>query len=124
MEITEHATADIITLSLSGRLDATTAKTFQDAILGRIESGSCRLVVELSQLEYISSAGLRVFALAGKRLNSVNGKLVLCGLKKTIPYNTLNRIPDPVREVFETSGFSTIFPSYGSHDDAVEALQA
>ena len=124
MEITEHATADIITLSLSGRLDATTAKTFQDAILGRIESGSCRLVVELSQLEYISSAGLRVFALAGKRLNSVNGKLVLCGLKKTIPYHTLNRIPDPVREVFETSGFSTIFPSYGSHDDAVEALQA
>jgi anti-anti-sigma factor len=124
MEITERATADIITLSLSGRLDATTAKTFQDAILARIESGSCRLVVELSQLEYISSAGLRVFALAGKRLNSVNGKLVLCGLKKTIPYNTLNRIPDPVREVFETSGFSTIFPSYGSHDDAVEALQA
>ena len=124
MEITERATTDIITLSLSGRLDATTAKTFQDAILGRIESGSCRLVVELSQLEYISSAGLRVFALAGKRLNSVNGKLVLCGLKKTIPYNTLNRIPDPVREVFETSGFSTIFPSYGSHDDAVEALQA
>jgi len=124
MEISEHETANIITLSLSGRLDATTAKTFQDAILGRIESGSCRLVVELSQLEYISSAGLRVFALAGKRLNSVNGKLVLCGLKKTIPYNTLNRIPDPVREVFETSGFSTIFPSYGSHDDAMEALQA
>ena len=124
MEITEHATADIITLSLSGRLDATTAKTFQDAILGRIESASCPVVVELSQLEYISSAGLRVFALAGKRLNSVNGKLVLCGLKKTIPYNTLNRIPDAVREVFETSGFSTIFPSYGSHDDAVEALQA
>ena len=124
MEISEHETANIITLSLSGRLDATTAKTFQDAILGRIESGDCRLVVELSQLEYISSAGLRVFALAGKRLNSVNGKLVLCGLKKTIPYNTLNRIPDPVREVFETSGFSTIFPSYGSHDDAIEALQA
>jgi anti-anti-sigma factor len=124
MEISEHETANIITLSLSGRLDATTAKTFQDAILGRIESGSCRLVVELSQLEYISSAGLRVFALAGKRLNSANGKLVLCGFKKTIPHNTLNRIPDPVREVFDTSGFSSIFPSYGSHDDAIEALQA
>jgi anti-anti-sigma factor len=124
MEISEHETANIITLSLSGRLDATTAKTFQDAILGRIESGSCRLIVELSQLEYISSAGLRVFALAGKRLNSANGKLVLCGFKKTIPHNTLNRIPDPVREVFDTSGFSSIFPSYGSHDDAIEALQA
>ena len=65
-----------------------------------------------------------MFALAGKRLNSTNGKLVLCGFKKTIPYNTLNRIPDPVREVFDTSGFSSIFPTYGSHDDAIEALQA
>jgi anti-sigma B factor antagonist len=124
MEISEYETADIVTLSLSGRLDGTTAKTFQDAILGRIESGSRRLIIELSQLQYISSAGLRVFAIAGKRLNSVNGKLVLCGLKRTIPYQTLNRIPDPVREVFETSGFSTIFPSYGSQDDAIEALQA
>jgi len=124
MEITERTTADIVTLSLSGKLDSTTAKTFEDTILGRIESGDRRLVIDLSQLDYISSAGLRVFALAGKRLNSANGKLVLCGFKKTIPYNTLNRIPDPVREVFDTSGFSSIFPSYGSHDDAIEALQA
>lgn len=111
MEITERTTADIVTLNLSGRLDSTTAKTFEDTILGRIESGDRRLVIDLSQLDYISSAGLRVFALAGKRLNSTNGKLVLCGFKKTIPYNTLNRIPDPVREVFDTSGFSLIFPS-------------
>jgi len=124
MEITERATADIVTLGVSGRLDSTTAKTFEDTILGRIESGDRRLVVDLSQLDYISSAGLRVFALAGKRLKNANGKLVLCGFKKTIPYNTLNRIPDPVREVFDTSGFSSIFPSYGSHDDAIEALQA
>ena len=117
MEITKRTTADIVTLSLSGRLDSTTAKTFEDTILGGIESGDRRL-------DYISSAGLRVFALAGKRLNSTNGKLVLCGFKKTIPYNTLNRIPDPVREVFDTSGFSLIFPTYGSHDDAIEALQA
>src|SRR5690242_21082064 len=75
MEISESETADIVTLSLSGRLDSTTAKTFEDAILGRIESGRHRFVVELSQLKYISSAGLRVFALAGKRLKTVNGKL-------------------------------------------------
>jgi len=124
MEITECATADIVTLSLSGKLDSTTAKTFEDTILGRIESGDRRLVVDLSQLDYISSAGLRVFALAGKRLNSANGKLVLCGFRKTIPHNTLNRIPDPVREVFDTSGFSLIFPTYGSHDYAIEAFQA
>ena len=124
IEITERATADIVTLSLSGKLDSTTAKTFEDTILGRIESGNHRFVVELSQLEYISSAGLRVFALAGKRLNSANGKLVLCGFRKTIPHNTLNRIPDPVREVFDVAGFSSIFSTYSSHDDAIKDLQA
>ena len=124
MEICERNTADIVTLSLSGKLDGTTAKSFEEKILTRIDSGDRRFIIDVSELHYISSAGLRVFALAGKRLNSANGKLVLCGFKKTIPYNTLNRIPDPVREVFDTSGFSLIFPSYGSHDDAIEAVQA
>jgi|SRR6516162_4912313 len=124
MEVTVHKTADIVTLSLSGKLDATTAKTFEEKILTRIDSGDRRFIIDVAELNYISSAGLRVFALAGKRLNSANGKLVLCGFKKTIPYYTLNRIPDPVREVFDTSGFSSIFPTYGSHDDATEALQA
>ena len=68
--------------------------------------------------------GLRVFLLAGKRLNSANGKLVLCGFKKTIPYYTLNRPRDPVREVFDVAGFSSIFSTYGSHDDAIKSLQA
>jgi hypothetical protein len=65
-----------------------------------------------------------VFALAGKRLDSTNGKLVLCGFKKTIPYYTLNRPRDPVREVFDTAGFLSIFSTYGSHDDAIKALHA
>lgn len=82
MEITECKTADIVTLCVSGKLDTTTAKTFEDKILGPIESGDRRFIVDLAQLDYISSAGLRVFALAAKRHNSAKGKIVLCGLKK------------------------------------------
>jgi anti-anti-sigma factor len=124
MEITENRTADIVTLSLSGKLDATTAKTFEEKFLTRIDSGDRRFIIDLAQLEYIGSAGLRVFILAAKRLDAANGKLVLCGFRKTIPYHTLNRIPDPVREVFDTVGFSSIFTTYGSHDDAVQDLRA
>jgi len=124
MEIIERRTADIVTLSLCGKLDATTAKTFEEKILALIESGDRRFIIDLAQLDYVSSAGLRVFALAGKRLDRVNGKLVFCGFKKTIPYNTLNRIPDPVREAFDIAGFSTFFSSYGSQDDAIKSLQA
>src|SRR5262245_19856760 len=97
MEITERRTADIVTLSLSGRLDTTTAKAFEETILGQIESGDRRFIIDVAQLDYVSSAGLRVFLLAGKRLDSANGKMVLCALK------------DPVKEVFDIAGFSSIF---------------
>ena len=124
MEITERRTADIVTLGLSGRLDTTTAKAFEVTILGRIESGDRRFIIDLAQLDYVNSAGLRVFVLAAKRLDSANGKLVLCGFKKTVPYYTLNRPQDPVREAFDITGFSSIFSIYGSHDDAIKDLQA
>jgi stage II sporulation protein AA (anti-sigma F factor antagonist) len=124
MEITEHNTGDIVTLSLSGKLDTNSAKAFEETFLTRIESGNRRFIIDLSQLEYIGSAGLRVFAVASKRLNGVNGKIVLCGFQKTVPYNTLNRRTDPVREVFDIAGFSSLFSTYGSHDDAIRGLQA
>jgi anti-anti-sigma factor len=124
MEITEHRTADIVTLSLSGKLDGTTAKMFEDKILTRIDSGDRRFIIDVAGLSYVSSAGLRVFVLASKRLGGTNGKLVLCGFKKTIPYHTLNRIPDPVREAFDIVGFFTIFSTYGSHDDAIQGVRA
>ena len=110
MEITERRTADIVTLSLSGKLDTTTAKTFEAKILAQIESGDRRFVIDLAQLEYVSSAGLRVFILAAKRLNSANGKIVLCSLK------------DPVKEVFDIAGFLPVFSIYGSHDEALKNL--
>src|SRR5262245_5311550 len=110
MEITERRTAEIVTLSLSGKLDTTTAKTFEAKILAQIESGDRCFVIDLAQLEYVSSAGLRVFILAAKRLNSANGKIVLCALK------------DPVKEVFDIAGFSSVFSIYGSHDEALKNL--
>ncbi len=108
MEITERRTADIVILSVSGKLDTMAAKTFEARILAQIESGVRRFVVDLAQLDYISSAGLRVFVLAAKRLDSASGKIVLCALK------------GPVKEVFDIAGFSSIFSVYGSQDDALK----
>src|SRR5215470_4356056 len=110
MEIAERRTADIVTLSLSGKLDTTTAKTFEVKILGHIESGDRRFIIDLAQLDYISSAGLRVFVLAAKRLASGNGKIVLCSLK------------GPVREVFNIAGFLLDFSVYSSHDEAIKSF--
>lgn len=112
MEISERKAMDIVTLGLSGKLDVNSARVFQDQILARIESGERRIVIDLEQLDYISSAGLRVFVLAGKRLSGMNGKIAFCSLK------------EPVREVFDIAGFLSLFSIYDSHDDATKALQA
>jgi anti-anti-sigma factor len=57
MDISEDQESGTVVLALSGRLDATTAKTFEDKILGVINSGAQRLVVDHAQLEYVSSSG-------------------------------------------------------------------
>jgi anti-anti-sigma factor len=110
MDISEERKADAVVLALSGKLDATTAKTFEDKILGVINSGTQRLVVDLSQLEYVSSSGLRVFLLAAKRLQATDGRIILCGLQ------------DHVRQVFDLAGFSSILSIYGSPDEAIKGL--
>ena len=110
MEISEEQKDGVLTLGLSGKLDVTSSKAFEDRILGVIDAGARQLVVDLSRLDYVSSSGLRVFLLATKRLKSANGKIVLCSLK------------DPVREVFDIAGFSSIFSVYGSHEEALKNL--
>jgi len=110
MQITEDKKGDVVVLALSGKLDATTSKTFQDKLLADINSGDRRFVVDLSQVEYVSSSGLRVFLLASKRLNSSDGKIVLCSLK------------DHVRQVFDLAGFSSILSICSSRDEAFKSL--
>ena len=110
MDISEERKAEFVILGLSGKLDATSAKTFEDKILGVINAGTQRLVVDLSRLEYVSSSGLRVLLLAAKRLQTTDGKMVLCGLQ------------DHIRQVFDLAGFSSILSVYGSRDEAIEAL--
>jgi anti-sigma B factor antagonist len=108
MDISEDRKADVVVLALSGKLDAATAKSFEEKILGVIDSGAQRLVIDLAQLEYVSSSGLRVFLLAAKRLQSTQGKIVLCALR------------DHIRQVFDLAGFSSFLSIYGSRDEAVQ----
>src|SRR5262249_3530029 len=107
MDITERRTGDVVTLSLTGKLDTTSAKTFEAQILSRIAAGDRRFIIDLAQLDYISSSGLRVFLVAAKRLERENGKIALCALTQ------------PVRDVFDVAGFSSIFPVHASHDEAM-----
>ncbi|MET0152684.1 MAG: STAS domain-containing protein [Candidatus Binatia bacterium] len=91
----EH-TADISVITPVGRIDGTTAASIEKEILDVIAAGSPRVVLDLSQIEYISSAGLRVVVIAAKRLKQRSGSFVLCSLQPL------------VSEVFEISGLLSL----------------
>lgn len=93
MTIEKKIEQTTLTLTLSGRLDTTTAPTLE-AELKKLE-GITELILELAELEYISSAGLRVLLSAQKIMNR-QGKMVL------------RNVNSPIIEVFEITGFSDI----------------
>lgn len=94
----ETQTVDgVLVLHPVGRLDSTSSPELERVLTENLEAGAKRLLFDFSDLDYISSAGLRVVLLAGKRLRAVQGKMALVGMR------------DVVREVFEMSGFLNLF---------------
>lgn len=79
-----------------GRLDGSNAATVEKDLLSRLSEPGSSLEIDLSKLDYVSSAGLRVFLAAAKAAKGKGGKLVL-------------RSPKPsVLEVLQISGFDRI----------------
>lgn len=111
MDIHEERNSGFLILNLSGRFDASGSRLFEEKILGLIGGGETRFVIDLSQLNYINSSGLRVFLAASKRLDSAGGKVVLCSLQ------------EPVKEVFEIVGFYSILSILSSKDEAMNSLR-
>lgn len=110
MEITEERRENILILRVIGRLDSSTSKMMEERLLPIIDSGEGRLVIELSQLDYISSAGLRVFLLAAKRMGNAKGRMILCSLK------------DAVKQVFDIAGFSSFLTLASSTEEAINTI--
>ena len=109
MEITVSQRDDFTVLGVEGRMDAVTAPQFEAAFKENLAGGANKFVVDLSMLEYISSAGLRSMLVMAKSLKASSGVSVLCGLK------------DVVQEVFKISGFNSIFTICETVDEAVKA---
>ena len=108
MEIIEEKKNEIVIFSLEGRLDSNTSPALEEKIDAAIDNGSHRMVINFENLEYLSSAGLRVILKTTKSLKRVEGKLVLCSMA------------DYVKEVFEISGFDSFLPIVPTVDDALK----
>ncbi len=85
-----------VTLSLAGRLDTVTSNDLTNEIDKIFSEGVYNLILDFKELDYISSAGLRVVFMAQKKVTSLGTKLEITGSNENI------------KEVFNITGFASI----------------
>ena len=110
MELNISKIGDVISITLKGRIDASVAPDIEQKLLSLISEGSGKLVTDLSEVWFISSAGLRALLAALKEAKRERGDLRLAGMQ------------GQVQEVFDLTGFSTIFKIYASAEDAARSF--
>ncbi|RJR41385.1 MAG: anti-sigma factor antagonist [Deltaproteobacteria bacterium] len=111
MELITEKQSEVVVFKLKGRLDALTAPEFEQKCLKWLETGESRFAVDLGELEYISSAGIRSILLIAKRLKAQDGGLAF------------SRISGMVEKVFNIAGIYSLFPMCASLDEAAAQLK-
>ena len=110
MEINIKEINNISVLGFSGNLDTNTAPDAEKMINGLLDDGVSNILVNFENLNYISSAGLRVLLATAKKMMANEGTLKIC---------SLNNI---VQEVFDISGFSTILSMEANEKEALASF--
>ncbi len=107
MKITTRKKENALVISVKGRLDAVSCSEFEEEMGNLIVGGDKNFIIDFTELDYISSAGLRSLLTISKKLKEMEGHIFLSSLK------------DTVREVFDISGFSLIIPIYDTVGSAL-----
>ena len=101
---------DVVILAPRHRVDTNNSPEVEKVVFENIGDGEGKMVIDFSQVDYISSAGLRVILKATKALKREEGKMMLCDMQ------------DYVKEVFEIAGFDSFLTIVGTMDDALQAF--
>ncbi len=113
MNLEARTYADTVVVTPAGRLDHDNCDAFRAGLKPHLQGAAAsrqRIVLDLSQLEYVSSAGLRCFMLAAKETSSQGGKIVLAELRPV------------VAEIFQISRFDMVFEVFPSVREALATL--
>ena len=108
MDIREERREAIFIVAPKGRVDSNTSSALETSVLGHAREA--RLLVDLSGVEYISSAGLRVFLMLARKVKEAGGRLVLCSMGAS------------VRQVFDLAGFTALFAVEASVEQGLSRL--
>jgi anti-sigma B factor antagonist len=95
---------------IAGEVDGSTAPVLQDEVLAYAQPG-CRLLLDMSLVEFMSSAGLRVMLLLHRQISGGNGQLMLVGLSQAL------------QDTMAATGFLKYFATSDDIDTGLEALR-
>ncbi|HET6407588.1 MAG TPA: STAS domain-containing protein [Chthoniobacteraceae bacterium] len=112
MQIKEEKQGDVMIVNIDDHLDTAAAPLFEQRLLGLIDAGERKVLVDCSRLEYVNSAGLKVFLLAAKKLEPLNGTLIIGCLAPS------------VLMIFEMIGFTRIMKIAPTREDALKAFSS
>jgi len=101
----------IAVVTLAGRMDAETAPQFETPCEELLKDGVQHLVVGIADLQYVSSMGLRSFLVLARQAKANGGGVLLCGMKGF------------VRQVFDMTNVTQLFPLFDSTEAAVESIR-
>lgn len=110
MQITTRQVYDVLVVDMEGRLDSKAAGYGNDEMVRIVQSEHDRILINLEQLEFVSSAGLRVLLLASKLQQSAGGQLKLCNANEL------------VKGVLETCGFNSLISLYPTEAEAIKSF--
>ncbi len=110
IEVNVERQGGVLSAAVAGRVDGSNVMQFEESVKGAIEDGDRAVVLDMENLTYISSAGLRAILMTAKLLQNQNTKFMLCSLSQSI------------REVFEVSGFDKIINIQADRTQALATI--
>ena len=111
MDITTRTIGEITVVEIVGELDSRTSPQAQEKILPAVRSGG-KLVLDMSQVPFMSSAGLRMLLQLHRQTSATGGRISLVGLSEELV------------DTMSATGFLGSFTTYDTVEAAVAALEA
>jgi anti-anti-sigma factor len=115
MNVVARRYANAVVLRVGGRLDQDTCEAFRGELMPHVETAladQAALILDLSGVEYVSSAGLRCFVIASRRMKAGKGRILVADLQPM------------VAEIFEISHFDALLEVFPTVRDALGAVSA
>ena len=110
MNVTANRYDSVLVADISGRIDGMNAADFEKALSDSMADSDTAVILDLSSLNYISSAGLRSILLTAKNLSKRDAKFKLC------------EVPAPILEIIKIAGFDRIIDVVETRSAALSSV--